>query len=214
MAWAALMAVPPSISIAFCFSMPHCKHDLHMNQTICEFCLPSLHYHKLMTYGERLQKAMDERGVDRKTLAKAIDVTPHAIGMAITGGGREERWLSRENNGKAAKYLKVDAHWLFTGEGQMLAPIGAANGSMGFTGQATGEHYPPSRADGAPVAGDQLSNHAKVIGQMYDDLPDDKRLRAKVYAKITNLLGEAMDGKVDELLPEPVAVASRKRQLS
>lgn len=167
-----------------------------------------------MTYGERLQKAMDERGVDRKTLAKAIDVTPHAIGMAITGGGREERWLSRENNGKAAKYLKVDAHWLFTGEGQMLAPIGAANGSMGFTGQATGEHYPPSRADGAPVAGDQLSNHAKVIGQMYDDLPDDKRLRAKVYAKITNLLGEAMDGKVDELLPEPVAVASRKRQLS
>lgn len=208
------MAVPPSISIAFCFSMPHCKHDLHMNQTICEFCLPSLHYHKLMTYGERLQKAMDERGVDRKTLAKAIDVTPHAIGMAITGGGREERWLSRENNGKAAKYLKVDAHWLFTGEGQMLAPIGAANGSMGFTGQATGEHYPPSRADGAPVAGDQLSNHAKVIGQMYDDLPDDKRLRAKVYAKITNLLGEAMDGKVDELLPEPVAVASRKRQLS
>ena len=51
MAWAALMAVPPSISIAFCLSMPHCKHDLHMNQTNCEFCLPSLHYHNLMTQG-------------------------------------------------------------------------------------------------------------------------------------------------------------------
>lgn len=108
-----------------------------------------------MTYGERLQKAMDERGVDRKTLSKAIDVTPHAIGMAITGGGREERWLSRENNGKAAKYLKVDSHWLFTGEGQMLVPTGAVHGALTFTGQATGEHMQnqhQAHADGSGVA--------------------------------------------------------------
>lgn len=76
-----------------------------MNQTICEFCLLTLDYHNLMTCGERLKAAMSARGVDRKTLADAIGTTRHAIGMVVTGGGREERWLSRENNQKAAKFF-------------------------------------------------------------------------------------------------------------
>lgn len=212
------MAVPPSISIAFCFSMPHCKHDLHMNQTICEFCLPSLHYHKLMTYGERLQKAMDERGVDRKTLAKAIDVTPHAIGMAITGGGREERWLSRENNGKAAKYLKVDAHWLFTGEGQMLVPTGAVHGALTFTGQATGEHMQnkhQSHADGSGVATNfvaekPLGVYAMAVGRLFDKLTDEQQ--TLMLTEITTLITKTLHPTAFEPLKEPAPVVLPGKQ--
>jgi transcriptional regulator with XRE-family HTH domain len=68
-----------------------------------------------MTYGKRLDSAMKAANCSRKDLARVLDVTVNAIGMVITGGGREERWLSRENNQAAAKHLKVDPHWLWTG---------------------------------------------------------------------------------------------------
>jgi hypothetical protein len=70
-----------------------------------------------MTYGKRLQQAMDTAKVDRKMLAQELGITVHAVGMVITGGGRSERWLSRANNQAAAKFLRVDSNWLFTGEG-------------------------------------------------------------------------------------------------
>lgn len=168
-----------------------------MIQETCEFYLQPLHYHLPMTYGERLQESMTHRSISRKMLAEAIGVTPHAIGMVITGGGREERWLSRENNQKAAKVLKVDAHWLWTGEGNK-SPAPEPDANVIATESAPGT----------------ISNHARVLGQLYDELPDDLRLRARVYAYITNLLEDVIERKTFELpVVQPHAV-SRKKQLS
>jgi transcriptional regulator with XRE-family HTH domain len=69
-----------------------------------------------MTYGSRLDSAMKATKCTRKELALVLGITVNAIGMVITGGGREERWLSRENNKAAAHHLKVDEHWLWTGK--------------------------------------------------------------------------------------------------
>ena len=72
-----------------------------------------------MTYGERLQKALEKSGKDRKELAHALGCKVQTIGMVVTGGGKAERMLSAPNNAKAARFLRVDSHWLATNEGTM-----------------------------------------------------------------------------------------------
>lgn len=72
-----------------------------------------------MTYGKRLEKALNTAGKQRKELAGRLGCTPQAIGMVITGGGKTERSLSVENHAKAARFLRVDSYWLATGEGSM-----------------------------------------------------------------------------------------------
>ena len=139
---------------------------------------------------------MFARGVDRKTLADAIGTTRHAIGMVITGGGREERWLSRENNQKAAKFLKVDAHWLFTGEGQMEPVTGVVNGSLTFAGSAFGSH---SNNEHAPVDGSQATTKPIADLNSLDYLLtmiDDPLERATVANKAAAMILDAIN-KID-----------------
>jgi antitoxin HigA-1 len=78
-----------------------------------------------MTYGERLQKALDKAGRDRKELAHAAGCTVQAIGIVITGGGKAERMLSAPNHVRAARFLRVDSYWLATGEGAMEVKLDA-----------------------------------------------------------------------------------------
>lgn len=80
-----------------------------------------------MTYGERLQKALTASEKTRKQLAVALGCTVQAVGMVITGGGKKERGLSAENNVKAAQFLRVDAYWLATGDGEMKPKAGSNN---------------------------------------------------------------------------------------
>lgn len=146
-----------------------------MRQLACEFYLPPLYYHGFMTYGARLQQAMDAKGVDRKTLASAIGVTPHAIGMVITGGGREERWLSRENNQKAAKFLKVDSHWLFTGDGEM-AISGATQ--IGVAPADSKQSLPAALMDASDAAINTVADPLAILRMMHDRMPEHLRASA------------------------------------
>lgn len=67
-----------------------------------------------MTYGERLQEALGLAGRDRKDLARHLEVSVQAIGQIVNGPGQ----LTAFNSAHAAKYLKVDHHWLATGDGE------------------------------------------------------------------------------------------------
>lgn len=98
--------------------------------------------------------------MDRKKLAQELGVTVHAIGMVITGGGRAERWLSRENNQAAAKFLRVDSTWLQTGEGSPDGPT--------------------------PIAYGGPSNLGRELALLFDMIPEYQPLkRAKAYALAT-----------------------------
>jgi transcriptional regulator with XRE-family HTH domain len=72
-----------------------------------------------MTYGKRLEKAMEAAGKTRKELAATLGCSPQAVGMVITGAGKQERFLSVENHAEAARFLRVDSYWLATGKGEM-----------------------------------------------------------------------------------------------
>lgn len=76
-----------------------------------------------MTYGERLQAAMDFARKRRKDVAGALGITPQAVGDVIRG---KSNAFTTENNAKAAVFLKVSSHWLSTGEGEMLANSGTS----------------------------------------------------------------------------------------
>jgi antitoxin HigA-1 len=82
-----------------------------------------------MSYGMRLQQALDVAGKDRKALAEALGMSVQAVGQVITGGRSGAQMFNAENSAKAARFLGVDHHWLATGEGQMRTaavwPFGA-----------------------------------------------------------------------------------------
>ena len=66
------------------------------------------------TYAQRLQKSMDDKRIDRKALAQAINCTVQALGAVLTS--KEDRRLSMTLHLKAADTLGVDSVWLQTGQ--------------------------------------------------------------------------------------------------
>lgn len=140
-----------------------------------------------MTYGKRLQKALKATGKSRKQLAGALDCTVQAIGMVITGGGKAERGLSAENNARAARFLRIDSHWLATGEGEMKSKTA---------------DLPKDRAS--------LSEDALELGVYFDHLTDPgDRTRAYVAAMAVILKIEAERAELNAVqataTPDPSA---------
>lgn len=72
-----------------------------------------------MSYGSRLEKAMELAEADRNGLAKAVGVSVQAIGMVL--GGKSNAFAA-ENHARAAQFLSVDHFWLATGEGEPRPP--------------------------------------------------------------------------------------------
>lgn len=141
-----------------------------------------------MTFGKRLQKAMDLAKCSRKKLASELGVSPQAIGMVITGGGKMERKLSPENTRKAARLLNVDFEWL-----------------------STGETAPP--AIGQPVTIDTtpLSHDAQQLAQWFDKIPDGI---TKVIVRQTCMQAiiDALQGPDLPQTPEPVPTEKRGKR--
>ena len=67
-----------------------------------------------MSYGDRLDQAIRLARSSRAAVATATGVSVQAIGQVIRG---ETVALTAENSARAAKELRVDHHWLATGEG-------------------------------------------------------------------------------------------------
>lgn len=70
-----------------------------------------------MKYGDRLKAALVYARKERKELALALEISVQAIGDAING---KTKAFTAENNAKAATFLRVNPHWLATGEGDMV----------------------------------------------------------------------------------------------
>ena len=102
--------------------MTHCKSTYDVFASIFTTKVVGLE----MTYGKRLNQALEATKKSRKQLASELGCSVQAIGMVITGAGGIERTLSALNNVKAAKFLRVDSYWLATGEGEMT--LGASGG--------------------------------------------------------------------------------------
>lgn len=111
MASAAAVGEPPSNSIALVFNMktikaffqPKCKHTFNL---ICN--------HAFMSYGQRLNQAIDIAEKDRNYLAAVMKVSVQSIGQVITGKSKAHTAV---NCAVASRALNVDFFWLATGEG-------------------------------------------------------------------------------------------------
>lgn len=72
-------------------------------------------------YGSRLEHALELAHKTRGDLARHLGVSTQAIGQVITGSTKS---LTAENSARAARFLRVDHHWLATGEGEpRTAPL-------------------------------------------------------------------------------------------
>lgn len=68
-----------------------------------------------VTYGERLNQAIQLAGSSRAAVAEAVGASVQAIGQVIRG---DTVALTAENSARAAEALRVDHFWLATGEGE------------------------------------------------------------------------------------------------
>lgn len=69
----------------------------------------------LMTYGTRLDQAIKLAKASRKALGEAMGISEQAVGMVVRG---DSGAFNVENSARAARFLRVDHHWLATGEGE------------------------------------------------------------------------------------------------
>ena len=75
----------------------------------------------MTTFTQRLVAAFESNGSTRKALADVLvgpdgesGISVQAVGAQLNG---KTKSMTAENLARAAKFLKVDAHWLATGEG-------------------------------------------------------------------------------------------------
>jgi transcriptional regulator with XRE-family HTH domain len=92
------------------------KHSFQIKASILEEGGPTL---DAMTFGQRLEQAIELGQSDRAKLAKALKISVQAVSQAINGNTKA---FSAENTVRAARFLRVDSYWLATGEGQARAP--------------------------------------------------------------------------------------------
>ncbi len=114
--------VPPSSSIAVCFSMREVKHSsdecasplqgaFHTMERMSE---SADHEPSFDTYGQRLRWAMHVRDVRRNAdLAEAIGRSEARVGQVLRAGS-----FDAEGHVLAARWLRVSSEWLALGEGE------------------------------------------------------------------------------------------------
>jgi len=165
-------------------------------------------------YGKRLLQAMDFAKINQKELVKRTGLKQSTVSSAIN------RSKGSADTPAYAAACGVSALWLATGEGEMLPPTGEANGSLIFSGKATGEHktnQPSALADNANAATNLIaakspSPYAVTIGLMFDTLPEDQNLRVAVMGQITNAILAAKRQQATELQTAPAPAQNPGKQ--
>jgi hypothetical protein len=116
-------------------------------------------------YKDRLAAAMRHKGVKITALAQAIGMSYQGVKKVLDS---ESASLNSANNAAAARFLGVSSDWLASEVGDMLA---------------------------GPPATDQpsLSVLAMELGRLFDMLPDDRILRARVLNATSEVILRALD---------------------
>ncbi len=116
---------------------------------------------------DRILEAMTAAGLRKLQFANRMGVTSGAVTQWLNGVTK---------NLKAATAARMEvvtgyrSEWLITGVGEKLVA-------------RPGGHQTSHDGDGV-----ELSEVATYIGQMFDDLPHDRRIRAEAYLKISQIL--------------------------
>jgi len=126
-------------------------------------------------YKDRLEMAMKRKGVKISALAKAIGMTYQGIKKVMDGDGAS---LNSTNNAAAARFLGVSSDWLASNTGDML------------DGQSASDQP-------------RLSVLAVELGRLFDMLPDDRIMRARVLGAVSEVILRALD---NAKLPGPEGV--------
>lgn len=87
----------------------------------------------MVEYKDRLQRAMNLRGVGKQELADAIGISYQAVRKAVLGLSGA---FNAENNAKAAAHLRVSPDWLAANIGDMetgAAPVTQTDAQSAFS---------------------------------------------------------------------------------
>ncbi len=91
-----------------------------------------------MTYGDRLNDALQQSGKGRRELASSIGISVQAVGDVING---KTKALTAENNANAARFLSVNPSWLATGKGHRSP--GARDPKLSGQAASASENFAP-----------------------------------------------------------------------
>lgn len=166
---------------------------------------------------ERLKKARAWKGWSQAQLAVAAEVSTGTIGN-IESGARK----SKGSIPQIAKALGINYEWLANGEGPMLPIVAnlSANitsfGGISATGTLTDAskqpiaHVEPENTAIETIASGPL--HSKALAALFETLPQDQRLRAKVFSDVCTLILGATRQQVPEPESEPFHAPSPRKQ--
>lgn len=127
-------------------------------------CFQARPYSQPVSYGDRLNKAIELAKTNRKALGLALGISEQAVGMVIRG---DTRALTAENSALAARTLRVDHYWLATGEGEPRPQ----NETWPFHGFSAAEFYQLDEAlrdevEDRLVGAIQRLNRKQSLGEM------------------------------------------------
>lgn len=113
-AFAAAETDPPKISMASDFFMASLNHSSPIKATIVTG--RSVMFGTMVEYKDRLQRAMDERGVSARELADRVGMTYQAVKKVLDG---KSAAFNAVNHAIVARYLDVRSDWLAIGDEPM-----------------------------------------------------------------------------------------------
>jgi len=165
-----------------------------------------------MTYGKRLDQALDYAKKSRKELAHHLGCAPQTIGIVITGAGKAERKLSTDNHSKAVEFLRINGEWLLTGAGEMLPATATVNltapsPTLVATGSASNQAVALIQQAQTAINVEYLPVELQVICNAFSKLPDDNRTKA--LADILQIITQAQGPPSNQGLPAYSHAATR-----
>jgi len=128
-------------------------------------------------YGNRLRQARKHAGLNQTQLAKKTGLAQSTISSAERLGN------GSTDNAVYAKACGVSAHWLETGDGEMLATTGTAALTPpppSVTASATNQAVAP-----------WLTEQCRSIMAMLATLPDDPVIRFQVLGQLAEIVARA-----------------------
>lgn len=155
----------------------------------------------MSTYGERLAEGLKRPGKDRKGLAKAMGVSPQAVGQLVRGTSKA---ATAANNVAAADYLGCDPNWLATGKGPsgfglQILPGGPYEPSSAPASVHTAQEYT------APSLDTTLNELAALLGAM------DRMTRDAIAPLLANLAHTPEEADSISAMISALVSARRKR---
>lgn len=127
-----------------------------------------------MSYGERLQAAIDRRGVQlrrevtRAEVAKVAECTVQNVGMIITNAKGKDQKFGVESHFNVCWFLRVNPTWLLNGTGSMEPSVDAP---------------------------EKLTHTAIDLGSLFDLIPEtDLIKRSLAYNKASSAIMQVLRG--------------------